>query len=343
MNLFRFRKSHKMIIMILILVISLGFPVKYKIHEIKAFISGKPLLKVSVINQFANQFGEGVPFIWEVLNEKYYLKLVKNDYDVLFIGPLSDTPIPEKSDKYVKIYNTWEVHLGDLKARLKDSDLVVGFDLLDEPNYIRLSYAYNWFGNNIRHDYSRPNKDCNPSEKKKFACFLTRNGGEGPYDFNGAILRNRLFHKLSLYKHVDSGGPYLNNTNGKIPYKLTSEWLSHCKFTISYENNVTHPGYITEKPFKAWLAGSIPLYNSARESLIDINKNAILYAKDFSSEDEFIDYIIKVDNDDELYCSIWNQNIVTNPEMDYENAKIKLRAKMEETVLPKLRKIKESN
>lgn len=95
---------------------------------------------------------------------------------------------------------------------------------------------------------------------------------------------------------------------------------------------------MTEKLFQAYFAGSIPIYWGDKTSVSDINKNAVIYADDFDSESDLVEYVKKVDNDDELYCKIWNQHLITNPEMNYEVMQDKLRKKLFELMDTKLQK-----
>ena len=211
----------------------------------------------------------------------------------------------------------------------------MGFDFIDKPNYLRLPYQYTFLKDKIRHNYDR-HMTCNP-HKQHFACFLVSNRADWlKGKFNGGEARTRMFHRLSLYKKVLSGGKHLNNVDGPVPD--TQEFLSQCKFTISYENTLNYPGYVTEKPFNSWLAGTVPIYNTDQAGLVDINKKAVIYAGDFKTEDELVDYIIKVDNDDKLYCDIWNQQIVPGPEKDYDTVKAQIRAKLDEIFAKKIGK-----
>lgn len=54
----------------------------------------------------------------------------------------------------------------------------------------------------------------------------------------------------------------------------------------------------------------------------------VIYADDFDSENDLVEYVKTVDNDDELYCTIWNQHLITNPEMNYAVIRDKLRKKL---------------
>ena len=297
----------------------------------------KPTIKMMSIN-----FGDENPQeatiiapIHEIIREKYNIEYVESDPDLILNGFLGRHAVPT-DPKIIKLFYTSEVYLDNDPPKYLDSyDLVMGFDFIDKPNYFRLPYQYISVHDKVRHDYDRHMK-CNP-HKEHFACFLVSNRGDWlKGKFDGANARTRMFHRLSLYKKVLSGGKHLNNVGGPVPD--TQEFLSQCKFTISYENTLDYPGYVTEKPFKAWLAGTVPIYNTDPAGLVDINKKAVIFAGDFKTEDELVDYIIKVDNDDRLYCDIWNQQIVNNPEKDYEFVKGELRAKLNEIFNKKLKK-----
>ncbi|MES2215427.1 MAG: glycosyltransferase family 10 [Pseudomonadota bacterium] len=333
-----------------------------KIH-VKSWISSKPILRVGVVrfedtrpDGFWNE--DNAYSFWGMLSDKYTVEKVdsknQNDYDILITGYLPETEyIKNSNPNLIKIHYTYETYTGKPAEHLKDHDLVMGFDSIDAPNYIRLPFYYLFFKDKIRHDYERKEQKCAPQKKKHFACFLASNGAYDivhtldshgnlhsltGHDFNGAHLRNRLFHLLSLYKPVMSGGRWLNNTRGPIPRGTELEWLSQCKFTIAYENDISYPGYITEKPFQAWFAGTVPLYNSHPDSLVDINKNAVIYAGDFKTEEELVEYIKKVDNDDELYCKIWNERLLTDPEKDYSVVRAKVTKKLDEILAKKFGK-----
>ncbi|MES2215426.1 MAG: glycosyltransferase family 10 [Pseudomonadota bacterium] len=339
---------------VLALVVIIGSVLFYKSSystapkaHLQAFLTGKPVLKVGVMN-FEKSDTNNPYTLWGMLSEKYTIQKVdsttSDNYDVLVTGWFEDRKVPEsKNPNLIKIHYTAETYVGDPKARTKDHDLVLGFDFIDAPNYIRLPFAYIFYNDEsqndkMRHDYQRKEQKCEPQKKKHFACFLASNGGYEVYHFNGAHLRNRLFHLLSLYKPVMSGGRWLNNTRGPIPRGTELEWLSQCKFTIAYENDISYPGYITEKPFQAWFAGTVPLYNSHPDSLVDINKNAVIYAGDFKTEEELVEYIKKVDNDDELYCKIWNERLLTDPEKDYSVVRAKVTKKLDEILAKKFGK-----
>ncbi|MFV0251249.1 MAG: glycosyltransferase family 10 [Rickettsia aeschlimannii] len=168
-------------------------------------------------------------------------------------------------------------------------------------------YCTNDVSTEYKHSKYNPNKTY-------FACFLVSNGIEDPEN-DGCIARNRFFHKLSLYKKVVSVGKYLNTESTIIPKEKTRAWLSKCKFVIAFENK-TYEGYVTEKPFQAYLAGAVPKYYADKSYIKDVNPNLVIFAKDYSEEDLY-NYIISVDKDDEKYYKIYNNKIIPNSENNY--------------------------
>lgn len=273
------------------------------------------------------------PMLYNILNKKYKIVEVNDNYDLLVVGAKYNSeakfdPIPF-NNKALKFFYTDEAYLPSLEDQ-KQYDLMLGFNYLDKDNYIRLPLYYVYYLDKVATSFNRG--ICNPN-KKRFASFLVTNtSSHNPLmnlPFDGVEARNSFFNSLSNYKRVDSGGPHLNNI-GKIIKKdfylsdgETARWLNESKFTISFENQ-TYDGYMTEKPFLAYVSGTIPIYYGDKSSFKNMNKKAVIYAADFNNEAELIEYVKKVDNDDELYCKIWNKKFIDNPEDNFEiiNSKV---------------------
>ena len=105
--------------------------------------------------------------------------------------------------------------------------------------------------------------------------------------------------------------------------------MNHCKFVIAYENRI-YPGYITEKPYQAWLAGAIPIYSAHRSVLGNINKEAIVFAPDFESNDKIVDYVMGLLDDKESYCAIWNNSLHVDADKNYEVLQVEVKDKLVE-------------
>ncbi|XVN40440.1 MAG: glycosyltransferase family 10 [Rickettsia endosymbiont of Argas persicus] len=265
-----------------------------------------------------------LPMLKEIIEESGRKIIIDHEnYDLIIDSVFGQEKISKPSS--IKIFFTGEA----VKPNPDNYDIAIGFDYIDRPNYIRIPLYYMYFTNDISTEYKRPK--CNPN-KPHFACFLVSGHIEtGEYD--GCVARSNIFHRLSLYKKVRSGRKYLNNEFALVPIENTKAWLSECKFVIAYENK-TYEGYVTEKPFQAYLAGAIPIYYADKSYVKDINPKSVIFAKDYS-EEELYNYIISIDQDDEKYCEIYNNPIVPDQENNYVEIKEKLRKKL----LPLLKKI----
>ena len=123
---------------------------------------------------------------------------------------------------------------------------------------------------------------------------------------NGFGLRIFFINELNKYKTVDMGGRHHNNIGGNVRNKI--EFLSSYKFSIGMENSEAD-GYATEKIIDSYLAGTIPIYYG--DYTIDeyINPKSYILIRDRDDIQEKIEYIKKIDNDDELYQNILKEKV----------------------------------
>ena len=110
--------------------------------------------------------------------------------------------------------------------------------------------------------------------------------------------------------------------------------MKDCKFVIAYENTPQMEGYITEKPFQAYTAGAVPIYNGHAKSIEDINKEALVYSGDFKSNQEMIEYIKFLDSNDEEYCKVWNRPLLIDEQRSYDVVKSHLKKKIMDKFTP---------
>lgn len=137
--------------------------------------------------------------------------------------------------------------------------------------------------------------------KNKFCCFLVSNGA--------SAIRNDFFAALSKYKHVDSGGMFLNNLGYVVKHKW--DFIAEYKFVIAFEN-ASHPGYTTEKIYEPFIKNCVPIYWGDPEVAKDFNPKAFINCHDYASFNEVIKRVTEVDNDDDLYLQYINQPVFTN-------------------------------
>ena len=164
----------------------------------------------------------------------------------------------------------------------------------------------------------------NFNEKRRFCAFMYS------IDYPHRIHYFKLFSK---YRRVDSLGKSCKNmqiktariNNLDITYLDEAvEIYKKYKFVISIENKLDY-GYNTEKLINPIIAGSIPIYWGDPEIFLYINKKRVIYALDYQSDEALLKKIIEIDNDDELYQEIINENVyLKTPEEIFSNYKNEL-------------------
>lgn len=70
-----------------------------------------------------------------------------------------------------------------------------------------------------------------------------------------------------------------------------TETLKNYRFSICYENTKNQPGYITEKIFDSFMAGSVPIYWGAPNIVKYVPKKCFIARQDFKTFDELLQYV----------------------------------------------------
>ena len=142
-----------------------------------------------------------------------------------------------------------------------------------------------------------------------FCTFVVMNGG--------CRERNEIFHSLSKYKQVASGGALFNNIGGILSregsdFHLSKfAFLKQGKFNLCYENS-SFPGYVTEKIYQALYCNTIPIYWGSPTVAMDFNREAYISRHNYNTDAEMIEHIIELDNNDDMYNKMLQQPIL-NP------------------------------
>ena len=248
---------------------------------------------------FTDYFKPIDEFFTEALSSKYEIERddANPDYLIFCDSNFGSRNLTYDPAKVTKILYTgenrrpWEFH----------AHHAISYDHMDGPQYYRLPLYVvdNWV---YTTKYGLP--DIRDTERtggtigRGFCSFVVMNGG--------CQVRNNMFHKLSEYKTVDSGGMFLNNVGGHIsrePVKFHTEkfeFLRKRKFNLCYENGM-YPGYVTEKIYHAFYSNTIPIYWGSPTVALDFNIDAIISRHEFESDEEMITYIKTVDNDNAFY------------------------------------------
>ena len=133
--------------------------------------------------------------------------------------------------------------------------------------------------------------------------------------------RIKFINELSKYKRVDMGGIYKNNVGGIVRNKI--RFLSTYKFSIAMENSEGQ-GYISEKIFDSFIAGTIPIYYGGYMLDEFINPKSYIFIKNEEDMLKKIEYIKQIDNDAKLYKKILsekpfiNDNLISISEIEKE-------------------------
>lgn len=133
--------------------------------------------------------------------------------------------------------------------------------------------------------------------------------------------RDTFFRLLSQYKHVDSLGPHMNNTDAPTSrdsqdwYALSIKMKTGYKFSIAMENS-SYKGYTTEKIVSSLHAHTVPIYWGDPAVTDFINPKAFINCNDYSSFDEVIERVKEIDSNDELWLDMVTQPWQTEEQYD---------------------------
>ena len=189
----------------------------------------------------------------------------------------------------VRIYISEE----NVSANFNISDYSLGFDHMDFAD----RYAWLPLIKLYREAYCalqlpRPPVENVTETKSDFCAYVMSSTRDS------APERVRIFELLSKYKQVNSGGKWNNNVGG--PVKNKQDFQASHKFVIAFEN-MSSPGYLTEKFSEAAQVNAIPIYWGDPTINKYFNPKAFINCNDFPSLEEAVEYVKKVDQDDELY------------------------------------------
>jgi hypothetical protein len=241
-------------------------------------------------------------FFISILQSRYEVEIVdiSKSPDFLLFGDdnFGNNNLKVSRENCTKIFYTGE----NRRPENFDCHYAISFDHNFEPWHYRLPLyvVYMWALENIHNTKYDYNYIFSPEIKEKtdFCSFVVSNPK--------CEERNEFFKKLHAIKHVNSGGKLYNNINANLTGEESKvDFLSTRKFNICFEHT-SYPGYTTEKILHAFYAGTVPVYWGSETIANDFNPAAFINVHDFDSFDDAIEYIMKVDADDELYTSYVN-------------------------------------
>ena len=238
-----------------------------------------------------------IRLIMRDLKGKINIKIDKTNPDYLIYATFGCGHMLKKYNNTIKIAFFTENQLPDLNF----ADYAIG---LGHINHLDRFFTFPYIVYYLKRRKITPqkidfirNKVLNSEKREKFCAAVIS---------NPTGLRLKFIKKLNKIKKIDMGGRYRNNVGGPIRHKI--RFLSKYKFSIAMENS-EGDGYASEKIIDSFLAGTIPIYFG--DYMIDeyINPKTYILIRNRKDIMKKIEYIMKIDNDDNLYRSILKEKV----------------------------------
>ena len=234
--------------------------------------------------------------------DNYEIKIVNPNEkpDILFYSIFGNSHIHHKAGR--KVFFSGEPY-----GQRENADFNITFDTNSYTN-TRLPLWLCYFSNSLLDESKKRKNNTNViPNREKFCSFVATGPG---------LANNRqvFVEKLSKYKQVDCGGSFLNNIGYNVPLGLNCsgkiEHNNNYKFAMAFESTV-YPGYVTEKICDVFKSNCIPIYWGHPDVVKDFNPSSFINANDFTNFDDLVEYIIKVDTDEQLYKSFFKSPILS--------------------------------
>ena len=238
--------------------------------------------------------------IYRILEKHYDVELCDMEDADYSICSLYNSDFIET--KGVRIFYTAEAVVPDFTL----FDYCIGFDELEfGDRYIRIpNFLMNLkYEEDIAILLQRHNFNVRRA-REIFCGWVCSNG-------NGDKARDVIFDELSKYKRIDSAGCYRNNIGqeGRVPDKR--KFQKEYKFALATENT-SYRGYTTEKLIEAFSAGGIPIYWGDPDVEHYFNPKAFINLSNYSSIQEGIEAVKRIDQNDELYFEMLSEKALND-------------------------------
>jgi len=275
-------------------------------------------LKVFIVNPHWLDFNTQNNIFTYILSKEYNVILTSNNPDVVITGDHTQHGFENSK----KIYWCPEPFTDSDPYQLNINNYNLLQYEIPHKGCFRLPlyvyFAYDSMINGEFDDFSYFSKekvyDKNITNRK-FCNFVCGGRYEGDEQF-----RDIFYKKLSKYKHIDCPGSRYNNmtklsgesTTPLIRSKYKREFLKEYKFSIGFENqsnryNYTndnsegYQGYTTEKLIEPMISNSLLLYWGNKDIYKEFNTKSFLNFFDYNDLDQYIERIIEIDKNDDLY------------------------------------------
>ncbi len=211
-------------------------------------------------------------------------------------------------------------------------DLSIGFDYIDNPEYLRIPFWLTWnvFSptdtfDDVKQKVSNMNSVENHGyQNRKFAAFLSSHDDIG---------RKLIFNQMSQIDKVDCDGRLFHNNDElkRLYHDEKLAYLKHYRFNLTPENS-NAPGYVTEKLLEAIQGGCVPIYwGSDNHPEPDVfNQEAIIFIEMGQENHDAVRLVSELNADEKKYMDFACQKRFVEGAEDviwgyYESLESKLR------------------
>lgn len=201
-------------------------------------------------------------------------------------------------------------YFDSVKVFYTGENLIPDFNLCDYG----IGFAYLDFGERYLRFPLYPTYDCYPPLLQNSFYAIPKERALETRPFCSLVVSNhqkrdpiffQFEERLDQYKPIAYGGLYRNNVGGAVEDKI--DFIARYKFNIAFENS-TSDGYTTEKIMEALYARTVPIYWGNRLIGKEVNPATFINVHDFDTIDRCIDYIERVDGDNQLYLDFLTES-----------------------------------
>ena len=118
--------------------------------------------------------------------------------------------------------------------------------------------------------------------------------------------RQMIAGMLNSIGKVDAYGRVFGNVDPRSKYEILKDYT----FSLCFENSL-FPGYYTEKPLHAWVAGTIPLYFADGWAASEFNPLCFLNRYKYATTEEFIAAVRYFYENTAVQEEMWRQPLLT--------------------------------
>lgn len=234
-------------------------------------------------------------FFIGLLRQKYNVTILTDgneEPDILFYSCVGMSNV--KWTRCMRIYYSAERFYPDFNM----CDYAIGLTNIGITERF-LHFPFYVFYNDLMRKYENlPNIEAStPYLNRDFCSTVVTDPYRSPIFFD-------FFDRLSEYKPIASGGKWNNTVGGPVPDKI--DFIKNYKFHLAFEN-MRADHYVTEKILEALVARTVPIYWGSKSVKKEFGEGSYIDISDFDTIDRAIDYIKKVDVDDNLYLQILRQ------------------------------------